>query len=76
MKGILRTAIETGNFNHLDDPEWREANLKPQPPDMETLEDWMNDGGCEAACIHECWVEPDGYCQHGKPSWLIEMGLI
>ena len=50
---------------------------QPEPPDLETLMQWMNnDGGCEAACPHGCWVEPDGTCPHGKPSWLIVMGLI
>ncbi len=48
-----------------------------EPPDLDTLMQWMNnDGGCEAACPHGCWVEPDGTCPHGKPSWLIVMGLI
>ena len=50
---------------------------QPEPPDLETLMEWMEgDGGCEAACPHGCWVEPDGTCPHGKPSWLIVLGLI
>jgi hypothetical protein len=49
----------------------------PEPPDLNTLMRWMHDdGGCEAACPYGCWVEPDGRCPHGKPSWLIVMGLI
>ena len=43
-------------------------------PDIETLEDWLSEGGCEAT--DGCWVEPDGTCPHGKNSWLLEMGLI
>ena len=66
--GILRTHIETGNWDHLetsqDDPE----------PDMETLEDWLMDSGCEAT--DGCWVEHDGHCPHGKPSWFLKLGLI
>jgi hypothetical protein len=46
------------------------------PPDLDTLIEWEAEGGCEAACPEGCWVEPDGYCPHGKPSWLIVMGLI
>ena len=44
------------------------------PPDMETLEEWMWDGCCEAT--DGCVVEPDGRCPHGHPSWLLKMGLI
>jgi hypothetical protein len=45
-------------------------------PSFEELEDWMMDSGCEAACEHACWIEHDGYCLHGKPSWFIKLGLI
>ena len=43
-------------------------------PSLEELEEWMDEGGCEAT--DGCWVEPDGTCPHGKPSWLIVLGLI
>lgn len=43
-------------------------------PDLETLEAWEAQGGCEAT--DGCWVEPDGVCSHGRPSWLIKLGLI
>ena len=46
------------------------------PPSLETLMAWESEGICEAACPHNCVVEPDGTCSHGKPSWLIELGLI
>ena len=45
-------------------------------PDVETLIEWEAEGGCEAACPHQCWVEPDGVCSHGNPSWLLKLGLI
>lgn len=60
-----------------------EAYLKrmlwPEPtasePDFETLEIWMiEDSGCEAT--DGCWVEPDGMCPHGHPSWFLVLGLI
>jgi hypothetical protein len=44
-------------------------------PDLETLEEWQHDdGGCEAT--DGCWVEPDGTCPHGHPSWFLALGLI
>jgi hypothetical protein len=50
----------------------------PEPtterPDLVTLEEWHSDGGCEAS--DGCWVEPDGVCQHGHPSWLLRLGYI
>jgi hypothetical protein len=49
---------------------------KLRPPTIETLMEWEAEGGCEAACPHGCWVEPDGTCSHGNPSWLLRLGLI
>ena len=43
-------------------------------PDLDTLEEWIYDGICEAT--DGCTVEPDGVCPHGKPSWLLRLGLI
>lgn len=44
-------------------------------PDLETIEEWMwEDAGCEAT--DGCWVEVDGRCPHGHPSWLLRMGLV
>ena len=45
-------------------------------PSIETLMAWEAEGGCEAACPEQCWVEPDGTCTHGNPSWLLKLGLI
>lgn len=45
------------------------------PPSIEELIAWeFEDGGCEAT--DGCWVEPDGMCEHGHPSWLLVLGLI
>lgn len=43
-------------------------------PRIEEIEEWAEDEGCEA--IDGCWIEPDGYCEHGFPSWLIALGWI
>jgi hypothetical protein len=45
-----------------------------EPPDLETLMAWEEEGGCEAT--DGCWTEPDGVCPHGHRSWLLELGLI
>ena len=46
-----------------------------EPPDIETLQMWMDDdGGCEAT--DGCWTEVDGTCPHGHKSWLLELGLV
>ena len=45
-----------------------------QPPMLEEMMAWEAEGGCEAT--DGCWVEPDGTCPHGCPSWLIELGFI
>lgn len=50
----------------------------PEPtveqPDIEELQEDMEEGGCEAT--DGCWVEPDGTCEHGHPSWLLKLGYI
>jgi len=53
---------------------WEDEGL--EPPDFDELVEDEGDGGCEAACPHGCWVEPDGWCEHGRPSWLLVLGFI
>ena len=54
-------------------PQWPEPTTPA--PDLEQIEEWMwEDGGCEAT--DSCWVEVDGICPHGHPSWLLRLGLI
>lgn len=45
-----------------------------ETPDIDQLREWMDEGGCEAT--DGCWVEIDGHCEHGKPSWFIALGLV
>ena len=68
------TKLVSSNPSPLSEKSLAEAPL--EPPDLDTLMAWENDGGCEAACPHQCWVEPDGRCSHGHPSWLLKLGLI
>lgn len=60
----LLTEIRTG--------AWPEPTT--EQPALETLQEWMWDGCCEAT--DSCIVEPDGTCPHGHPSWLLRLGLI
>ena len=51
-----------------------DAYLVHKPPCESTLEEWLFDSGCES--LDGCWVEPDGECPHGKPSWLKALAWI
>ena len=55
-------------------PEIIKQTLYGTAPTLEQVKEWMNEGGAEAT--DGCWVEPDGRCEHGKPSWLIVLGMI
>jgi len=59
---------------HTDRPDRREVTPQQQPPSIEDLMQWETEGGCEAT--DGCWVESDGRCEHGCPSWMIVLGLI
>lgn len=48
--------------------------METEKPTIEQLTEWVNMGGCEAT--DGCWVEPDGVCEHGCNSWLLELGLV
>jgi hypothetical protein len=59
------------------DPDGLTPIRELTPPTMEQLIEWtIYDSMCEAACPYGCIVEPDGTCEHGRPSWLIVLGLI
>ena len=53
---------------------WKEVNPMRRPSLEELQRQLEEDGGCEAT--DGCWVEPDGTCDHGQPSWLLALGLI
>jgi len=58
--------------------EWESKGIKAEkvknPPTTKTLEKWMDQASVKAT--DGCKVDPDGHCRHGKPSWLLAMGLI
>lgn len=43
-------------------------------PSEAQLEEWAFDSVCEAT--DGCDIELDGVCEHGYPSWFIQLGLI
>jgi hypothetical protein len=45
-----------------------------EAPSIEQLQEWSNDGTCETPLGNT--TEPDGYDEHGCPSWMLIMGLI
>lgn len=47
---------------------------KGERPTIDDLREWVFDGVAEA--IDGCTVEPDGYCEHDMPSWLLVFGMI
>ena len=49
---------------------------KPTEPEptMDQLEWGTFDSGVEAT--DGCLVEPDGWCEHGHPSWLLKLGFV
>ncbi|MGF6881716.1 hypothetical protein ABH933_001227 [Nocardia sp. GP40] len=48
--------------------------MEQKPPPLWKLEEWAVDSVAEAT--DGCEVEPDGTCEHGRPSWLLALGLI
>lgn len=55
--------------------EGKKKEPTDEQPTFETLQEmeWER-GGCEAT--DGCWVEPDGYCEHGHLSWLLYLDLM
>jgi len=49
--------------------------IKVKFPSVATLERWSSNCGCKTVGCG-CWVEPDGECGHGAPSWLLALGMI
>jgi len=43
-------------------------------PTIQTLMRWDNEGVCYAT--DGCRCDQDGYCEHGKPSWFLVLGVI
>jgi len=50
------------------------AKSSPKPPSIKTMERWVSVGIAKAT--DGCRVEPDGVCIHGKPSWILKLGMI
>lgn len=44
------------------------------PPSLDSLERQMSDGICKTVMGER--TEPDGYDEHGSPSWMLALGYI
>jgi hypothetical protein len=52
----------------------REGGEPDATPSLEELQHQLEEDGREATDGR--FVEPDGPCDHGQPSWLLALGLI
>ena len=69
-RGWLEEEVKASD--RRDETKWPEPTTPK--PDIETLREWSDRGGCEAT--DGCWVEPDGSCEHGAISWMRYLGMI
>ena len=56
---------------------WLGIGLNEENPnDREEIDGILMDSTVPACCDQGCEVEPDGKCEHGCPSVLIQLGVI
>jgi hypothetical protein len=72
MTGCPR--CEAGDHTRGPRPDGLKHRATVEMPSIEQLEEWLSESGAEAT--DGCWVEPDGFCEHGHQSWLVRLGLI
>lgn len=75
---ILRAQgwIEDADKCIMQPQTWPEDEDQPaQPPAIQDLWDWVDEYG-QCLATDGCWVEMDGTCEHGHPSWLVVLGLV
>lgn len=61
----------------IADPETRKIRhtATTPVPSLEQMEEWFrDDAGCETT--DGCFVEVDGYCEHGHQSWMRRLGYV
>ena len=68
------TRTQDGRAPHRQPQPGRKEVNRMQRPSLEELQRQLEEDGCEAT--DGCFVEPDGTCDHGQPSWLLAIGLI
>lgn len=72
---VLKEGIKFQDyFKRLESKYPEQSAIKVRKPSIDTLMNWDMDGGCES--VDGCWVELDGVCEHGFPSWLLVLGMI
>lgn len=70
IKDLAREAAEARHLaeRHLAD------RFRLAKPSIGQIMEWESEGFCEAT--DGCRVEPDGTCEHGHKSWMLELGYI
>ena len=68
---VINIGVKAGAVARAPKPV---APKQTKRPSVATMQNWMFDGVAKAT--DGCTVEPDGHCEHGKPSWLIVEGVI
>ena len=75
MSSVTAATIEKFHrFDNLPDSKNARKIRRTKAPSLATAERWMDEGIARAT--DGCPVEPDGHCEHGCPSWLLELDLI
>jgi hypothetical protein len=70
----MANIVQHDNHKSIRDASaWAIAHDKKKPS-LRTLAKWDWDGYSRTP--DGCKVEPDGYCVHGFPSWLLICGLV
>lgn len=53
---------------------WFENNSGWAEPTRDSLIEWFGDDVCQ--CPDECWVAPEGICEHGLASWWVVLSAM
>lgn len=62
------------NYAEGKSPAGRKAVATKKAPSVATMMKWLDTGRAKAT--DGCVTEPDGHCEHGKPSWMLVLGVI
>ncbi len=57
-----------------DPPEGGWPEPTEDEPSPEQLQAWITDSVVDAT--DGCQIEPDGVCEHGHPSWFLQLEII
>lgn len=79
LEGAVRHQDLPATTAHLEQPVQRYADLtpsEPQPSIAELTRMYVSDTQPPRAIDGCDGIDPDGCCEHGKPSWALYLGFI